>query len=469
MDYDLIVIGGGAGGLASARTAARRGAKVLLVDQGRLGGECTFTGCVPSKTLLEASSKGLGFDQAISTVHRIVEAIAAKETDQVLIREGVEVVHGWATLPSPGRVDVDGRAFSARRLILATGSRPAVPSIVGLAEAGYLTNESVFDLNRLPTALAILGGGPVGCEMAQAFRRLGSRVILIESEDRLLGREEPEASAVLAATFASQGIEVHTGGTVVRVNKADAARTSVRLHLSTGLSLDADQVLVAVGRRASTEGLGLEGLGVRTEDGFITTDDRLATTAKGIWAVGDVTSKLQLTHAADEMGRIAAANALSRGRKAKFRTSWIPWVTYTNPEVARVGHTEAEAAAVGGRVAYLPMTEVDRAVASGETDGFIKLVAGPRHVLRNTGGGQVLGATVVAPRAGEMIHEASLAMRTRMFAGRLAQSSHAYPSWSMAVQKAAAQFFFEIESRRARPASAPPAGPGAPTHLPSQR
>ena len=467
MDYDLIVIGGGAGGLASARSAARRGARVLLVEQGRLGGECTFTGCVPSKTLLEASHRGLDFDRAMATVHRVVEAIAATETDEVLLSEGVDVVHGWATLRASGKVDVDGQLFSAGSLILATGSRPAVPSIQGLAVADYLTNENVFDLDRLPATLAILGGGPVGCEMAQAFRRLGSQVILIESQEHLLGREEPEASAVIKDCFRAEDIEVCTGDTVVRVEKLDSGR-SVRLHLATGPPVVADRVLVAIGRRGSTEGLGLADLGIRTEHGFITTNDELATTAKGIWAVGDVTGKLQFTHASDEMGRIAAANALSRGRKARFRTSWIPWVTFTQPEVARVGHTEAEAASRGGRVAYLPMTEVDRAVASGETAGFIKLVAGPRQLLRNVGGGRVLGATVVASRAGEMIHEASLAMRTRMFAGRLAQSSHAYPTWSMAVQKAAAQFFFEIEGRRARPASGLNAAESMPSHRPTK-
>jgi pyruvate/2-oxoglutarate dehydrogenase complex dihydrolipoamide dehydrogenase (E3) component len=466
MEHDLIVIGGGAGGLASARSAARRGATVLLVDHGRLGGECTFTGCVPSKTLLEAAHRGLDFDAAMATVHRVVEAIAATETDEVLLSEGVDVVHGWATLRAPGRVDVDGQPFSAGRLILATGSRPAVPAIQGLAEADYLTNENVFDLDRLPARFAVLGGGPVGCELAQAFCRLGSQVILIESQQRLLGREEPEASAVIADAFGAEGIEVRTGDTVGRVEKLDSGR-SLRLHLAAGAPVVADQVLVAVGRRASTEGLGLDEAGIGTENGFITTDDELATTAKGIWAVGDVTGKLQFTHAADEMGRIAAANALSRGRKTKFRTSWIPWVTFTQPEVARVGHSEAEAARGGGRVAYLPMTEVDRAVASGETTGFIKLIAGPRHLLRNVGGGRVLGATVVASRAGEMIHEASLAMRTRMFAGRLAQSSHAYPTWSMAVQKAAAQFFFEIEGRRARPALAANADTAVPSHPPT--
>ena len=184
-------------------------------------------------------------------------------------------------------------------------------------------------------------------------------------------------------------------------------------------------------------------------------DAHLQTTAKGIWAAGDVTGLLPFTHAADEMGRIAVANALSRRGWRRFQASAIPWVTFTAPEVGRVGMTEAEAADRGGRVAYLPMSEVDRAVAAGETRGFVKLIAGPRRVLRNTGGGQILGATVVAARGGELIHEAALAIRTRMFTGRLAQAIHAYPTWSMAIRQAAAQFFMEIDGRRARPAAPP--------------
>jgi pyruvate/2-oxoglutarate dehydrogenase complex dihydrolipoamide dehydrogenase (E3) component len=209
-----------------------------------------------------------------------------------------------------------------------------------------------------------------------------------------------------------------------------------------------------VGRRGATEGLQLDRAGIATEGGFILTDEHLATTASNIWAVGDVAGKLQFTHAAYEMGRIAANNALSpRWRpQQRFDMSSIPAVTFTSPEVARVGMTEAEAAAHGARVAFLPMTEVDRAVTAGQTDGFVKLLAGPRPILRDLGGGRILGATVVAPRAGELIHEAVLAMRTGMFTGRLAQAVHAYPTWSMAIQKAAAQFFIEIEGRRARPA-----------------
>ena len=455
MDYDLIVIGGGAGGMAAARAAVRTGARTLLVQHGRIGGDCTFTGCVPSKALIEAAARGSSFADAMVAVRHAVEAIARTEDDAVFTAEGVEVLHGWATFRSPRELDVDGRRLQAGRFVIATGAVPAVPPIEGFGDLDLLTNENVFELDSRPQSLAVLGGGAAGCELAQAFSRLGTRVTVIEALERLLPVEEPEASATLAGAFRDQGIEVRVGQKVLRVEPVDQ-KGAARLCLAGGDPVVVDRVLVAAGRRAATEGLGLEAAGVETEDGFVKTDDRLATTTRGIWAVGDVAGRLQFTHAADEMGRIAAANALSGRRRRRFDPSRIPWVTYTAPEVGRVGLTEAQAAERGARVAELPMSEVDRAVAAGETRGFIKLIAGPRPVLRNLGGGQVLGATVVASRGGELIHEAALAMRTHMFTGRLAQTVHAYPTWSSAVQKAAAQFFFEIEGRRARPAQPDP-------------
>ena len=453
--YDLIVIGGGAGGISTVQTAARRGARVLLIQSGPLGGECTFSGCVPSKALIAAAARRDSFPAAMAAVRNAVETIAATQTDEIFSREGIEVLHGWATFRSPRQIDVDGRRLTARRFVLATGSQPTVPPIAGLNAVEYLSNENVFELDRLPQSLAVLGGGPVGCELAQAFSRLGARVTLVEALDRLLPNEDPDASSVLAETFAAEGIEVWLGAKVSRVEALDQ-KVAVRLHADDGHTVTADRLLVAVGRQAVTTGLGLETAGVATDHGYVVTDHRLATSAPGIWAVGDVAGKLQFTHAAFEMGRIAATNALSaRWRQQKFNSSWIPSVTFTAPEVARVGLTEAEAARGerAAQVAFLPMTGVDRAVTTGETRGFVKLIAGPRRLLRGTGGGRVLGATVVAPRGGELIHEPALAMRTAMFTGRLAQTVHAYPTWSVAIQQAAAQFFMEIEGRRARPAS----------------
>ncbi len=456
--YDLAVIGGGAGGLAAARAGARHGLRTLLVSDGPLGGDCTFTGCVPSKTLIESAARGLSFDEAISKMHAVISQIAATEDAGVLRSEGVEVVEGWARFVGSRAVLVDGQSVRAKVVVIATGSRPAVPPITGLDAVPFLTNESVFDLDELPGSIAILGGGAIGCELAQAFRRFGSEVQVVEGEDRLLPREEPEASAVLAGVFAAEGIGVHLGASVERVEQA-VSGGGTRLERSDGSSVCAEVLLVAVGRRPATAGLDAEAGGIELDErGFVRADRFLATSATGVYAVGDVTGRLLFTHAADEMGRFAVRNATSRlgrlGRRA-FDTSSIPWVTFCDPEIARGGLTEAQATEAGGKVAFVPMSEVDRAIAAGRTEGFVKLIAGPRPLLRGTGGGRLLGATIVAPRAGEMVHEVALAIRTAMFTGRLAQTVHAYPTWSTGLRQAAAQFFMETNGRRARPASSP--------------
>lgn len=326
-----------------------------------------------------------------------VATVAAAEDAGHLQREGVEVVSGWATLSAPGRLEIDGRTVAAPRLVLATGGRPAVPSVPGLDQVEYLTNESVFEIEELPPSLAVLGGGAIGCELAQAFARMGTRVTVVEALPRLLPREEPEASAVVRGALVADSVSVFTGQPVVRVEPLEA-KGSARLHLEDGTLVEATRMLVAVGRRPSTEGLGLQAAAVEVDGrGFIRTDERLATTARGVFAVGDVTGKAQLTHAADEMGRIAVSNALRPWRRRRFRPGLLPVVTFTDPEVAHVGMTEADAAAVGGRVATVAMSEVDRAIAAGRTEGFVKLVVGSRPVLGGLGGGRVLGATVVAP------------------------------------------------------------------------
>lgn len=448
---DLIVIGGGAGGMAAARAAVRSGLQPMMVQFGRIGGDCTFTGCVPSKTLIEAAARGASFEQALEAVHRTVDAIAAGEDDGVFRAEGIDVLHGWATFRSPDTLEVDGRLFTSERFVIATGATPAVPPIEGLAGVDHLTNETVFELTERPASMIVLGAGAVGCELAQAFARLGVDVTVVEGLDRILSREEPEASAVITDTFRAEGIGVRTASAVVRAEPLEH-KGGARLHLEDGTTLAADALLVAVGRTPATAGMGLDAAGVEVDRGGVRVDDHLATTAPGIWAVGDVTGRLPFTHAADEMGRVAVANATSRRPRRRFDTTAIPWVTFTDPEVARVGLTEAEAATRGGRVAELPMAALDRAITTGETRGFVKLIAGPRRFLRRAGGGQILGATVVAARGGEMIHEVSLAMHTNMFTGRLAQAVHAYPTWSMAIRQAAAQFFMEVDGRTARPA-----------------
>ena len=449
MPHDLIIVGGGAGGLGAARAARWTGADVLMVTDGPPGGDCTFTGCVPSKTLLAAAAQGMPFTDAMTRVRDTVARIAATETADVLRAEGVGVVEGRGRLVAADTVVVGERRVSAPRIILATGGRAAVPAIPGLDQVEVLTNETVFSLNAAPASLGIIGGGAIGCELAQAFARLGVAVSIFEGLPRLLPREEPDASAVVTSALVAAGVTVETSATIERV---DARPDGIAVVTAGGETI-VERLLVATGRVPNSAGMGLEALGVQLDErAHIVTNDRLETDVRGVYAVGDVTGKLPFTHAADEMGRLAAGNALRKGVRGRFRTSWIPWATFTDPEVARIGMTEAEATAHGGRVAELPMTEMDRAVTDGRTEGFVKLIAGPKLLTRHAFGGQLLGATIVAPRAGEMIHEVALAMRTRMFTGRLAQTVHAYPTWSYAVQKTAGQFFGDVEGRTARAA-----------------
>jgi pyruvate/2-oxoglutarate dehydrogenase complex dihydrolipoamide dehydrogenase (E3) component len=437
-DADLIVIGGGTAGLAVARAARRRGASVVMVTDGPPGGDCTFTGCVPSKTLI--ASAHLGFPQAMARVRETVVAIAADESEAVLEREGIGVFRARAVVLDPQRVEVNGLILRTTRLVIATGSGPIVPDVPGLRESPYLTNETLFELTALPEHLVVLGGGAIGCEMAQAFRRLGARVTLLESSDSLLGKEERVAGEVVGTALAAAGIDVRLRTELKRVT---GAGTALALETTSG-SLTCSHLLVAVGRRPFTG--GTEALGLRCSDsGAIEVDARMRTSVKGVFAAGDVTGRLPFTHAADEMGRVAVGNAFGGVGKVLqvFKEDAIPWVTFTDPEVARVGLTEAQAAErhKGARVVELPMSAVDRARTSDRTDGFVKVVVGPRRVTGNAGGGRVLGATIVAERAGEMIAEIALAMRTGMLTGRLAQTSHAYPTWSVAVQQAVGQLF----------------------------
>lgn len=456
MERELVIIGGGSAALGAARSAVGDGVRPLIITEGPPGGDCTFTGCVPSKTLIESARRGLAWPAAAERVRAVVAQIAATEDEATLRAEGIEVLRGRARFLGPTRVDVAGQAISAEHVILATGSRPVIPEVPGLAEADPLTNENVFDLDELPASVVLLGGGAIGCELGQALARLGCTVTLVESADRLLGHEEPEAGAIIAAALAADGVVLRLGTSLSRVVPGADGLTA---EVSTGPPISAERILVAVGRRPQTEGLDLAAAGIEVDDrGYVVTDRRLATTAAQVYAAGDVVGKLQFTHAAFEMGRIAAGNALHRLRRA-YHPESTPWVTFTEPEVARVGATEAEAAEHGGRVAYLPLAEMDRAITAGATEGYIKLIAGPQKVVGRLGGGKIIGATIVAERAGEMIHEPALAMATGMFAGRLAAATHAYPTWSYGIQLAAAQFFTEIGGRSARPAV--PAEPGS--------
>ncbi|WP_019856310.1 dihydrolipoyl dehydrogenase family protein [Actinopolyspora mortivallis] len=449
-DWDVLVLGGGAAGLAAAETARRGGSRVLLVTEGPPGGDCTFTGCVPSKTLIEAAEAGLSFPVATERARATVRRVAGTEDERVLRERGIHVVRGRARFRAARTVEVDGRRFTAGRVVLATGSRPAVPDIPGLEEVPYLTTDTLFELTDEPASLLVLGGGAVGCELAQALNRLGIGVTVLEGASRLLPAMDPEASAVLTRQLLAEGVRVRTGTPARAVRAADG---KVLVDLADGETARAERLLVATGRRPDTEGLGLDTVGLRTDGkGHVLVDRHMDTGVAGLSAAGDVTGLFGHTHGAYAMGRVAVLAGARRMRRPTFDPATAPTVVFTSPEVATVGVGEHELGHhSGARLAHLPMSEVDRAVTAGAEEGFVKLLAGPRRVVGRLGGGRVLGASIVAERAGEMIHEPALALRTGMFAGRLAQTVHAYPSWSMAVQQAAAQFVGGHGGRTARP------------------
>ena len=458
MDHDLIVVGAGAAGLGAVRAALWADADVALITDSAPGGDCTFTGCVPSKALLAAARDGLSFAAAMTRVRTTVAHIAATESADVLREAGATLIEGRARLVTHDTVAVGDQRISAPRIVLATGSRPALPEVSGLIEAQPLTSETVFDVTEAPKSLGIIGGGATGCELAQAFAAFDVEVTLFEAAAELLPDEEPEATSILRASLQDRGVSVRPDSRVERIEAVSGPHGESDGTCSVFCQQEREPViverlLVAAGRTPVTEGLGLKAMKLKLDLRFgqIITDGRLATSVKGVYAAGDVTANgLMLSHAADEMGRIAAGNALGKGLRGRFKAHMVPRVVFTDPEVASVGVIPANAPP-GSRVARLPLAEVDRAITDGRTDGFIAIAAGPRPLLRNIGGGRILGATIVAPRAGEMIAEVVLAMRAGAFAGRLAQASHAYPTWSSGVQKAAAQFFGEVEGRRASP------------------
>lgn len=452
--HDLIIIGGGAGGIAAVDAALRRGLTPLLVQDGPMGGDCTFTGCVPSKALISAAARGASLADGFAQSRRAIAEVAALETADVFRRRGATVLEGRARFVSADTVEVDGARHRAKRIIIATGATPLVPPIDGLRASNPLTSDTMWDLEALPASLAVLGGGPIGAELAQALARLGVQITLFEGEDRILGREEPRTAEVVADALRRDGVDLRLGEFVEKVERVGSGRVVV--HTPSGPPVEADDVLAAIGRRPVTDGLDLDRAGVAVSDrGFIETDDRMATSTPGIFAVGDVTGEFPFTHGAYEQGLVAVAAACSRRSWRRFSTRSIPFVTFTDPEVARVGMTEAEAFAEYGdaaRVVEVPMSAFDRAIAEGRTEGYIKLIAMPGRFLKHRAGGQLVGVTIVAPHAGELVHELSLAMRFRIPPAAITIATHAYPTWGMAVQQAASGFFVDLEHGETRPA-----------------
>ena len=441
--YDLAVIGGGAAGLTAAAAAAFLGAKTLLVEAERFGGDCTWHGCVPSKTLLRAGlaaaevrgAHRFGIDaephidgaRVLARVRAIRERIyAAADAPPVLARYGIETRLACARFVDPHTLAIardGGRIVTARRIVIATGSAPR-PCVLGVPT---VDTESIWDIQRLPERLLVVGGGPVAIELAQAFARLGVAVTVACEGPRILPRDDAAAADVVARSLVRDGVRLRTQCRVLSATRADGIVTAT---LSDGTAVDAELVFVAVGRVARVADLGLERAGVAIRDGIIAVDSRGRTTAGHIYAVGDCATTARFTHVAERMATVAVINAIV-GVPTRFDPQSITWTTFTDPELAQVGPTEIELRRIGRRytVHRFAFAGLDRAIIDAAEDGFVSILA--------SGGGRVLGGTIVGPHAGELIAEVALARERRLSVTTLAATLHAYPTYALGVRRAA--------------------------------
>ena len=446
--YDLVVIGAGTAGLVTAAGAAGIGARVALVEKHLMGGDCLNTGCVPSKALLGAarvaaqvrSAAQYGVDvrdgtevdyaQVMERMRRLRAHIGHHDSARRFTDLGVDVFIGPGRFSDDGEmVLVDETPLRFKKAVLCTGARAAAPPIPGLDQAGYLTNESLFSLTELPARLAVIGGGPIGCEMAQAFARFGSQVTLFEAGDRVLSKDDPDASLLLMEALRRDGVELLTSAQVAEVRSGENGKQVVTRIDGEERVTSCDAIFVAVGRAPNVEGLNLEAAGVEYGRDGVTVDDRLRTANKRIFAAGDICFPYKFTHSADFLARDVIRNALFFGR-ARASNLIIPWCTYTSPEVAHVGLTPQEADSRGVPISTFvqPLSDVDRAYLDGEDDGFVKI-----HLKQ--GSDRILGATIVAAHAGDLISEITVAMNNGVGLAGIGNTIHPYPTQAEAIRK----------------------------------
>lgn len=446
--YNMVVIGGGTAGLVTAAGAAGLGAKVALIERHLLGGDCLNVGCVPSKAIIAAARRAAqvrdaeefgihvpegvsaDFGKAMERMRKLRSDISPHDSAERFKELGIDVYLGGGKFTGKNTIEVAGRELRFKKACIATGARASAPPIKGLETVDYLTNETLFSLTELPKRFGIVGAGPIGVEMAQSFARLGSEVFLVESADGILPREDPDAGKVVRKSLLKDGITILGGGRALEVEPAEGGGVHL-IGNSEGHVYDekVDQLLIAVGRAPNVEGLGLEDIGVEFSKSGVVVNDKLQTTVPTIYAAGDICSPYQFTHAADFMARNVIRNALFLGR-AKTSSLVIPWATYSEPEVAHVGINPKNAAKEG--IEFDTFTQqldgVDRAILSGEDDGFVKI-----HVAK--GSDKILGATVVGANAGDMIGELSLAMTNHIGLGAIANTIHPYPTVAEAIRK----------------------------------
>ena len=447
--YNLVVIGAGTAGLVTAAGGVGLGARVALIEKHLFGGDCLNFGCVPSKCVIR-SSRVIGeiqrvpdlgvhvppgteadFSAVMARMRRLRARISHHDSVRRFQELGVDVFLGEGRFTGRDTIAVDGKTLRFSRAVITTGTRPAAPPIPGLAEAGYLTNETIFSLTELPRRLAVIGAGPIGCEMSQAFCRLGAKVWLLETQDRILTREDRDAAEILKQAIVRDGVHLVLGCTILRVERRGPEKLIQCERDGTQSDLAVDEILVGAGRAPNVEGLNLEAAGVvYTRDG-VQVNDYLQTTNPRIYAAGDICLPHKFTHTADATARIVLQNALFLGRK-KMSALVIPWCTYTDPEVAHVGMYEGDALRRGIAVDTFvrPLKEVDRAIADGDEDGFVKV-----HVKKGTD--RIVGATIVARHAGEMLSEITVAMVGNLGLKTIANAIHPYPTQAEAIRQVA--------------------------------
>lgn len=452
--YNLVVIGAGTAGLVTAAGAAGLGAKVALIERHLMGGDCLNAGCVPSKGIIRASraardvkaagefgvsfSGGLSIDfgRAMERMRRIRAGISAHDSFERFTKElGIDVFLGSGQFSGPDSIDVEGKRLRFAKAAICTGARAAAPPIPGIEETGYLTNENVFWLTELPKRLLVIGGGPIGCELSQAFARMGSDVTIIEPSGHLLMREDADAAEIVQRSMLSDGVKLELNAEVLKTEKRGTDKIITIDRKGKSVYLAGDEILVGVGRAPNVNGMNLEAAGVHydTRNGVVV-NEMLQTSNPNIYAAGDICFPFKFTHTADALARMVIANALFKARQ-KTSSLVIPWCTYTDPEVAHVGMYEKDAKAKGidVRTLTVPLGDIDRARLDGETAGLARV-----HLKKGTD--KILGATVVARHAGEMINELSLAMTAGLGLSAIGRTIHPYPTQAEAIKKLADQY-----------------------------
>lgn len=450
-DYNMVVIGAGSAGLVSAYIGAAVKAKVALIEKHKMGGDCLNTGCVPSKALirsakivsyirraqeygLEKCDPKFEFAKVMERVQKIIGTIEPHDSIERYSALGVECISGEAKIVSPYEVKVNDRILRTRNIVIATGARPMIPKIPGLEKINFLTSDTIWNLRQLPQRLVVLGGGPIGCEIAQAFARFGSKVILVEMSDRIMSREDVDVSQYVVDSFTKDGVEILVSHKALQIKSAGAVKTLVCEHNGKTIEIAFDEILLALGRNANITGFGIEDLQIATsKKGTIVADEYLRTNYPNIFVCGDVTGPFQFTHTASHQAWFVAVNALFAPFK-KFKVDYrvIPWCTFSDPEVARVGINEldAKAAGIDYQVSKYDIEDLDRAIADSEAIGFVKVLTSP-------GSDKILGVTIVGHRAGEIIGEYVTAMKFGLGLNKILSTIHIYPTLSEANKYAA--------------------------------